>query len=84
MRNYYHLTNLCDCCGRYDQEHIGKAGSRRFTLHVTDDIPDLETWLERLKSGEIINEDYDILDFDEFTGILLGYQLIDYIEGPFG
>jgi hypothetical protein len=33
--NYYSRRNRCDCCGRYDERHIGKSSAGWvFTAHV--------------------------------------------------
>ena len=46
--NYYHRTNLCDCCGRYDERHIGKNHSMFRGYRTEDwtnaDGPELITW----------------------------------------
>ena len=59
---YWHPTvpEPCSHCGRpYRAEplHIGKSSSGwYFSLHVTDDIPDLHTWESVWLTGTILDE----------------------------
>lgn len=59
--NYYLRTNICECCNRYDERHIGKSSSGwHFSLRIYqyDDvsIQSLADWQEEWKKGKIYNE----------------------------
>jgi hypothetical protein len=59
--NYYVRENICDCCGRYDEIHIGKSsGGWCFTLRIypSKGINDLKDWIPFLQGKKIFNE-YD-------------------------
>lgn len=62
--NHYHRTNLCDCCGRYDQRHIGKSWSMFQGYRPDDwasDVPELlswQQWKEHLLSGGTVWDEY--------------------------
>ena len=70
--NYYHESNKCDCCGRYDQDHIGKNSCGwNFHFHSTKDIISYKQWLERLELGGIIFDEYDRkITLDEFKELV--------------
>jgi hypothetical protein len=60
--NYYLYRDVCPHCGRAEEEplHIGKSSAGWcFSLHVTDEIPDLEAWQKEWEQGEIRNESGD-------------------------
>lgn len=62
--NYYHRTNLCGECGRYDQTHIGKLSfGWEFSFQAVYDtegkleVGSWRKWRERLeRGGEVWNE----------------------------
>lgn len=59
--NYYYRYNLCDCCGRYDEEHVGKSSfGWSFSFHGTDEIRSFDDWLKFFEShpGQLFDE-YD-------------------------
>lgn len=59
--NYYEQgKEPCTCCGRpYEPLHIGKSSvGWCFSLHVTDEIPDLKAWLDRWNSETVILDEY--------------------------
>lgn len=74
--NYYHRFNHCDCCGRYDERHIGKnltmfQGYRPdpyFPEEFTGpEITAWAQWKEVLRTeGEIWDEHGRQWDIDEF------------------
>lgn len=42
--NYYFRYNICDCCDRYDQLHIGKSSyGWKFLFHAVDEYIDPRT-----------------------------------------
>lgn len=60
--NYYHRYNHCDCCGRYDERHIGKSMTM-FQGYAEDgdwSKPIIASWQdwkrELLAGGKIIDE----------------------------
>ena len=80
--NYYHRTNICEHCGRFDERHIGKAsGGWRFhwqATHTYDDgrgpqIRSVADWRERLKIGAVFNEYDEQIDTAEFLDMALGW-----------
>ena len=76
--NYYHRTNICSCCGRYDETHIGKDSfGWQFSFQGLVDeemkpvVSTYKEWKDRLLSGRI---------FDEY-GREIGYQdFLDLVE----
>ncbi len=65
--NYYHRTNICSCCGRYDENHIGKSsGGWTFGFHGEKEwdldlnplgvVASLSDWKLRLEKGKIFDE----------------------------
>lgn len=44
--NYYHRTNICPECGRYDEQHIGKSSAGwSFGFQGTPTIRSYKDWL---------------------------------------
>uniref|UniRef100_A0A6M3JPB9 Uncharacterized protein n=1 Tax=viral metagenome TaxID=1070528 RepID=A0A6M3JPB9_9ZZZZ len=70
--NFYHRTNLCDKCGRYDEEHIGKCSwGWSFSFHATEDIKTYKDWLEKFKQGgEIWDEEGEKFTIKEFKNLV--------------
>lgn len=66
--NYFHRTNICDCCGRFDERHIGKSsGGWQFSFHgyrpdevwgSTVSIESWEDWKELLIGEPFIFDEY--------------------------
>lgn len=66
--NYYHRTNICACCDRYDETHICKSHvDFEATIECDDDTPagrivigSWQQWKERLQTveGKVFDE-YD-------------------------
>lgn len=58
--NYYARKNICKCCGRYNDEHIGKSAyGWKFTFHSTENIKSYREWVKELSKK-------DVLIFDEY------------------
>jgi hypothetical protein len=77
--NYYHRTNICEHCGRYDETHIGKSSAGwvfGFQAIVNydncgHDIATYAQWLERLKAGGKIVDEYNgELTVEEFIKVV--------------
>lgn len=55
--NYYARYDICECCGRYDELHIGKSSfGWTFTFQAHEDevtIKSYKEWLEFLSNKEI-------------------------------
>jgi len=61
--NYYLKTEVCECCGRSDEElHIGKSsGGWCFSLHYDDDegVCSLDDWLVLFRATDnVIRDEY--------------------------
>jgi len=76
--NYYHRTNICDCCNRYDEKHIGKSSAGwQFSFQGYEDAPEIlsyKDWLRVLwqslmidKTGKIFNEYNKEMSYDDFV-----------------
>lgn len=53
--NFYHRNNLCHCCGRFDERHIGKS----FTMFQGyDDIRSWQDWKRELLAGGEVWDEY--------------------------
>lgn len=74
--NYYHRTNICECCGRFDQQHICKSMvSFEAPVVWPDESPfapvvaasSWQEWKARLVAdGEVWDEygkQWDVLEF---------------------
>ena len=73
--NYYHRFGHCDCCGRYDERHIGKSmtmfrGYRPDPDWPGDTTPTITSWQEwkaALRAdGQIVDEYGREHDVEEF------------------
>lgn len=73
--NYYHRTNICSCCDRYDETHIGKntSGFEAVIDWDTDDgrpvmvVSTWQEWKERLLAGGEVYDEYGTrIPTDEF------------------
>jgi hypothetical protein len=76
--NYYQRTDICDCCNRYKERHIGK-NSHGWTFNFrgykhVEDVPKIasfEDWKrELIAEGEIFDEYGRKLTFDEFVELV--------------
>lgn len=72
--NYYLRYNECQCCGRYDEVHIGKSSfGWRFAWHGYTEAPaglhpikSVADWRDAIKKGTIYNEYGEKQDADTF------------------
>lgn len=76
-KNYYHRTNFCADCGRYDELHIGKASKGwRFLFRGYAQeglkIASWEDWRNRfLEGGQIVSEhgnSFSLVEFERLVG----------------
>jgi len=69
--NYYARVNICECCGRYEEVHLGKSSAGwTFGFHATGDLRSFKDWKEFLVKEEC-------MIFDEY-GEMVG--LGDFLE----
>jgi len=76
--NYYHRTDICACCGRYKENHIGKsAAGWEFSFQgysPEENIPAImsfEDWKRELQAdGKIFNEYGEESTFEEFVELV--------------
>lgn len=72
--NFYHRYNHCDCCGRYDERHIGKNMTMFQGYRQDPDWPDptpeivsWQQWKEILRTeGEVWDEYHRLWDLEAF------------------
>lgn len=71
-RLYYHVTNKCHCCNRYDQTLIGgESHAWKFSFHATDTIRSFADWKQALeKDGYVIDEDGTYYSATQFIAIV--------------
>jgi hypothetical protein len=80
--NYYHRTNCCDKCDRFDERHIGKSSAGwQFNFQGYEDIKSYEAWLRLLwkstkidKTGKIFDEYGKEIDLDDFVRMVSNKQ----------
>ena len=80
--NYYHRSNTCLCCDRYDEHHIGKSSAGwTFNFHGERDknpefnplgetIVSFADWKKRLKIGRIFDEYDEEISFEDFVKLI--------------
>lgn len=80
--NYYHRTNICSHCDRYDEYHIGKSSMGwTFSFHGEKEtivefnplgkvVASFSDWKERLKKGKIFNEYGEEILLEEFLKLV--------------
>ena len=79
--NYYHRTEVCEKCGRYDDRHIGKSSGGwlfNFRGYPPDEwqpsrpvIKSYQDWLAILESGGEIYDEYNRkVTLDEFKRVV--------------
>ena len=76
--NYYHRTDICECCKRYKEQHIGKSsGGWEFSFHGYDGeenqpvIMSFEDWKRELQTdGKIFNEYGEEISFEDFVKLV--------------
>lgn len=81
--NYFHRTNICECCGRYDELHIGKSsGGWQFSFRgYCDDfmvygapvIRSYRDWLVQLEPRVQVFEDGKEIKFEPIGRIFDEY-----------
>jgi len=50
--NYYHRTNICEKCGRFDETHIGKSSwGWTFSFHGPNGVSSYANWLKTLSTS---------------------------------
>ena len=70
--NYYHRTDICKCCNRYKEKHIGKSSMGwQFSFQgYNEDYPEIysfKDWKrELLSEGEIFDEYGNHISLDDF------------------
>lgn len=74
--NYYHRTNICDCCGRYDAKHICKSMTTfqaiwewggEYDCDQIVTVSSWQQWKERLLAdGEVWDEYGEKWDIEKF------------------
>jgi len=80
--NYYHRTNICKHCNRYDEEHIGKSSSGwTFSFHgdregweLKHPITSFEDWKKILKEGKIFDENDEEISLEDFIKLVESKQ----------
>ncbi len=78
--NYYVATNICECCNRRDEMHIGKqswgwAFSFRGYRSEYDEAPIIESWRDwkaYLRDKQIVDEYGDPVNYDVFVDLVEG------------
>jgi len=76
--NYYLRKNICPCCSRYDEIHIGKSSAGwSFSFHgfrkENDEgliIISYKDWLKELQNGEIYDEYGRKVTLEEFMKLV--------------
>ena len=57
--NYYHKTNICPQCGRFDEAHIGKSSAGwQFSFRGYPEIRSYKDWIKELKRNGVIYDEY--------------------------
>lgn len=80
--NYYHRTNICPHCDRYDEHHIGKSsGGWTFGFHGEREedselnplggvVSSFSDWKTRLREGKIFDEYEEEISFEKFLQLV--------------
>lgn len=71
--NYYLRYNICECCGRFDQYHIGKDSvGWKFLFHIDENRKNVNDWLENIRSSryKIYNEYDEEISYHDFLKII--------------
>ena len=79
--NYYHRTNICQCCNRFNERHIGKSSAGwqfNFQGYNGYEIPNIisfEDWKKELQSdGKIFDEYGRDISFKAFVQMVKSKQ----------
>lgn len=82
--NYYVAKNRCDCCERYDEEyHIGKSShgwAFTFQGYRAERLTSWRAWKEFLQSQTIVDEYGDLIDYDDFVGMIETWKSPDFVR----
>lgn len=84
--NYYHRTNICGSCHRYDEIHIGKlSGGWQFSFRAHDEIRSWKDWQAKIiQGGQIFDEYGEAVPLAEFGAIVENSRgkedHIDYLQ----
>ena len=81
--NYYQRTDICKCCNRFKERHIGKSSMGwQFNFQGFDEgygmpiIRSFEDWKRELKAdGKIFDECGQELSFNEFVEFVESKQI---------
>lgn len=75
--NYYQRTDICKCCNRYKERHIGKNSAGwefSFQGHNNEDYPEIysfEDWKRELQAdGKIFSEYGEEISFEDFVKLV--------------
>jgi len=71
--NYYYRFNLCDCCGRFDEEHVGLAVAwGTFWFQGSKEIRSFQDWLDFFEThpGQLFDQYGDPVELDEFKQLV--------------
>ncbi len=78
--NYFHRTNICEHCGRYNERHIGKSSAgwqfsfRGYRDEYHEGVPEIRSyscWLALLEnSGKIFNEYGEAMSLENFKSLV--------------
>jgi len=76
--NYYQRTDICKCCNRYEERHIGKSSCGwkfSFQGYIENEdnpkIQSFEDWKKELQAdGKIFDEYGTEFPFEEFVSIV--------------
>ena len=88
--NYYHRTDICNCCNRYEEKHIGKSSAGwQFSFqgyNKCGDIPQIasfEDWKRELQTkGVIYNEYGEYILFEDFVKMVEDKQTGKFNDKP--
>jgi len=76
--NYYLHKNICSCCGRYDELHIGKSSSGwKFMFHTDETHKDVKDWLKEIEDPNaiIIDEYMRTHPVEEFKKLITAKEI---------
>jgi hypothetical protein len=89
--NYYHRTNICNHCNRYEEKHIGKSSAGwQFSFQgYKEDISRImsfEDWKRELQTkgviGVICNEYGEEISFEDFVKMVEDKQTGKFNNKP--
>lgn len=71
--NYYLRTNLCSCCKRFNEQHIGKSSAGwKFIFHATWELRSADDWFKEIENSHgLIFDEYGVeRTIDEFKKLV--------------